>query len=625
MNMHAVLLIGAKDFSGFKCWYQLPEVDVSYSAGWSTVSATDREASDVVLVEYKWLVHLTTKDNIAFFSAFSSQPIIVLFDTTQPVDRESLIAIGVQAVWSVEELQHVALIPFLENAIERQRRLQEMEDEGREVSALIGKLKAMDVQPTDYVSGVTKILDAEWVEQSALMLKKVREQNDYLQKIAHHDGLTGLITRELFNEFFSATLSRVQRHEKQVALLYFDIDHFKQVNDTYGHPSGDQLLQQIAQRLRQVLRDEDLVARFGGDEFAVLLTEIANASAAGLVARKIMTALSDTPYQLEDYTINITVSIGIACYPFAGDTVAQLSKHADMALYRSKRGGRNRYQFFTNKINRQMVRRMTLERELDGAIEHDELQLVLQPNFTINNHVCPILNASINWMNRKYGIVSPKEFMPIAQQSHVMLDIGYWLMLKLVKQINLWQKQSSNARSLQYSIPLTFLQLSDQQFLPTVQSLISDCNVNADQLIFEIDQAQWSLEGAVDIASLQPLVELGCQVSMGRFGSAEMNLDRLIKMPFISSVIIEADTVGCSSDIEHSKLSLLISLASTMGWSVVVRDVQTAEEIECLQQLQVSQFSLHPQNLLLDPASVNQFLSQTPDPLDLLAQVSRTS
>ncbi len=617
MKMHTVLLIGAQDFSGFECWYRLPEVDLSHTPCFSMVSEADREAFDVVLVEYLWLVNLSTKDNIAFFSAFDHQPIIVLFDTIEPIDRESLIAIGVQAVWSVEELHHIDLVSFLECAIERHRRLQVLEDETRQVSTLIGKLKTMDVRTTDYVSGVTKILDSEWVEQSALMLKKVREQNSYLQQIVHHDDLTGLMTRDLFNEIFNSALSRVQRNAKQVALLYMDIDHFKQINDTFGHPVGDQLLQQVSQRLQQTLRDEDLVARLGGDEFAILLMEVSNASAAGLVARKLMNELSQKSYQIDEFEINVSVSIGIACYPFAGDSVEELSKHADMALYRSKRAGRNRYQFFTNKINRQMVRRMTLERELEGAIEHDEFSVALQPIFDQTDSTCHMLKAVLNWDNRKFGLVSSKEFLPIAQQSHVMLDLGYWLMTQLIKQIAVWQQQAGHSAAMQYSLPLSVLQLSDRQFIATLQSLLESHKVNPGRLIFEISQDQWLHEQGVSTDLLQPLIEMGCELSMVQFGEGGVDLDRLVSMP-LKRVLIDAHHVNCASDNKASKVDLLIAIAQAMQWQVIVGGVQNREELERLQQQQVSGFSLHHQNLLLNPSSASEFLSQSADPVALL-------
>ncbi|MDF1654617.1 MAG: diguanylate cyclase [Coxiellaceae bacterium] len=622
MTMHTVLLIGAQDFSGFECWYRLPEVDLSHTACWSTVSQADRAAFDVVMVEYLWLVQLSTKDNIAFFSAFNRQPIIVIFDTTESIDRESLIAIGVQAVWSVEELQHIELLSFLDCAIERQRRLQALEDESRQVSALISKLKTMDVRTTDYVSGVTKILDSEWVEQSALMLKKVREQNSYLQQIVHHDGLTGLMTRDLFNEIFSTTLSRVQRHEKQIALLYMDVDNFKHVNDTFGHPVGDQLLQQVAQRLMNALRDEDLVARLGGDEFAVLLMEVNNATAAGLVARKLMTELSQKPYQIDEFEMNVTVSIGIACYPFAGSSVEELSKHADMALYRSKRAGRNRYQFFTQKINRQMVRRMTLERELEGAIEHDELSIVLQPIFNVSDSQCHMLKSCIDWDNRKYGQVSSKEFLPIAQQSHVMLDLGYWLMGQLIEKIAVWQQQSDLSSPVKYSLPLSVLQLSDRHFLSTFESMLTNHQVNPSRIVFEIKQEQWLHEQGVSIELLQPLVDMGCELSMVQFGVGTLDLDRLIEVP-LRHVFVDAHYINCSADRAHSKMSLLTAIAHSMQCQVVVDGVQNLEELKSLQQQQVSGFALHPQSLLLPPDSVAQFLSRPDDPREMLQRLSK--
>ncbi|MDF1760315.1 MAG: diguanylate cyclase [Coxiellaceae bacterium] len=617
MKMHTVLLIGAQDFSGFECWYRLPEVDLSHTPCFSMVSEADRAAFDVVLVEYAWLVNLSTKDNIEFFKAFDHQPIIVLFDSVEPIDRESLIAIGVQAVWSVEELSHIDLVAFLECGIERHRRLQVLEDETRQVSTLIGKLKTMDVRTTDYVSGVTKILDSEWVEQSALMLKKVREQNSYLQQIVHHDDLTGLMTRDLFNEIFNTALSRVQRNAKQIALLYMDIDHFKQINDTFGHPVGDQLLQQVSQRLQQTLRDEDLVARLGGDEFAILLMEISNATAAGLVARKLMNELSQKSYQIDEFEINVSVSIGIACYPFAGDTVEELSKHADMALYRSKRAGRNRYQFFTNKINRQMVRRMTLERELEGAIEHDEFSVALQPIFNQADSTCHMLKAVLNWNNRKFGQVSCKEFLPIAEQSHVMIDLGYWLMRQLIKQIAVWQQQADHPSIMQYSLPLSVLQLSDRQFLSTLQSLLVSHKVNPNRLIFEINQDQWLHEQGVSIELLRPLIEMGCELSMARFGEGTVDLDRLVSMP-LKHVFVDAHYINCADVSEHSKVDVLTAIAHTMQWRLIIGGVQNLEELERLKQQQVSGFSLHHQNLLLNPSCASEFLSEPADPVALL-------
>lgn len=621
MSMHTVLLIGAHTFSGFECWYSLPEVDVSHTAQWQSVSEAEREAVDVVLVEYEWFVHLSTKESIAFFSGFHNQPIIVLFDKKESIDRESLIAVGVQAVWSVEELQHIDLEAFVERAIERHQRLQDLESEGRQVSALINTMKAVDVRANEYVSGVTKILDAEWVEQSALMLKKVREKNNFLQQIAHHDGLTGLMTRELFHEIMNTTLARVQRHEKHIALLYLDIDHFKQVNDTFGHPVGDQLIQQVAQRLQDTLRDEDLISRLGGDEFAILLMEVNNASAAGLVARKLLMKLNQAPFFIDDFKIPVSVSIGVACYPFAGDTVEELCKHADMALYRSKRGGRNRYQFYTKKINRQMVRRMTLERELDGAIDYNEMSLLFQPVFSMSPMQCQRMRVRLDWNNRKYGHVSVKEFLPIAQQSHMALDLGYWLLAHLIKQIAQWQREDNISSTLQFCVPLSFLQLSDRQFISVFQSLLASHEVDAARIIFEIDQPQWMQAQVMDYQLLKPLVELGSEVTLTQFGMAPIDIDRLLKMP-IARVVVDSSCINGGAGVDESKGNLLINIAQTMRLQIEVTLMESAKVLENLAQTQGLDFSLQEVKVSLNCDQVIDYINNSQDMTQLISLLS---
>ena len=288
-----------------------------------------------------------------------------------------------------------------------------------------------------------------------------------VEYLAYHDGLTALPNRSLFSKLLGQSISQAHRYDRQLAVLFLDLDRFKQINDTLGHEAGDQLLQEVATRLKACLRDSDTVARLGGDEFVVLLPELDVEKYAATVAQKILSAVA-RPFVLLGQEFRVTASIGISTYPQDGLDEQTLTKNADIAMYQAKEEGKNNFQFYSEKLNANSLERLTLESGLRHALERNEFQLHYQAKRDIRSGRITGMEALLRWQHPDLGTVAPMQFIPVAEETGLIVPIGKWVLKTACLQNVAWQ--SEGLPHLSMAVNLTARQFSDEGLLPDLTS-----------------------------------------------------------------------------------------------------------------------------------------------------------
>lgn len=507
--MHQLLLFGKKSFVGFQGWLHLGGFNCQRRLSWRRISSVQRGEYHAVIVEYSWLLRLSTEQHIEFIRAFDRQPIIVVFDGKQDIDREALIAIGIQAVWSVAELTQVDLAALISNESRRHQRI-----------------RHMDIAVNEFDAQVTKLLDRQWVEQTALMLKKVRAQNEQLQHLACHDGLTGLMTREFFNQMLGSALAQAKRHDKSFALMMLDVDHFKEINDTFGHLAGDRILQEMSSCLKQQLRSEDVIARLGGDEFAIFLADISHATMAGRVAKKILDAISELSVMIDGHEVLIKISIGIACYPQAGQSTHDLMKHADTALYQAKERGRNRFQYFSDHLNQSLKEQLVMEKRLWQAFDQGGIGVEYLPLQSQSEVVDAMAWARTYWQTDDLGKIADNELSAIIRASSRASQFDFFLLQCVIRKLS----QQANS-SLVIVFPVSYMLFSHASFYSILSDTLSEYEVYGKQLMFVISGEPWLRDAFLQGQLLRDVTSLGCSFCWQCVKELPQNLNQLVKLP----------------------------------------------------------------------------------------------
>ena len=403
-----------------------------------------------------------------------------------------------------------------------------------------------------------------------------------LTELAHYDELTGLPNRNYFMQHLAQHIEIARRHQHLLAVLFLDLDRFKNINDTLGHPYGDSLLQQVAERLSVLMRREDVVARLGGDEFVCLLPSVEHRDQVAQVAQKIISALS-RPFDVEGHELSACCSIGISLYPDDGDDGDTLIKHADSAMYRAKDQGRNRYEYYTHELTLQVSQRFRLERDLRRAIERRELHLVWQPQFRLASGALIGAECLLRWQHPEHGLVSPAEFIPLAEESDLILSIGDWVLCAAIAQISTWQ---ARAPALKASINLSPRQLSASGLSQRIRLLLEQYGVSPGQIQLELTESGL-MQGLDANAWLQQeAAALGLLLSIDDFGTGHSSLSRLKTLPINQLKIDRSfvrDIPGDENDVAITRS--IIGLARGLELEVVAEGVETAYQERFLREV----------------------------------------
>jgi len=404
-----------------------------------------------------------------------------------------------------------------------------------------------------------------------------------LVRLANRDAITGLPNRAQLQARLPKLLAEAERTGSLLALLYVDLDHFKDVNDSLGHSSGDRLLATVAQRLRRCVARGDLVARMGADEFVVIATGLPAASAVDYIARRIQETLT-APLELDGLRLGMLASIGISLYPSDGANLEQLLKHADIALHQAKRRGRANHQFFTGEMQTRLADRLELEHALRHALTDEQLFLEYQPAFDLQTRAPVGFEALVRWNHPQLGLVPPGRFVPIAEHDNLILELGAWVLRHVCRQLAEWQQQG--LMLLPVSINVTPRQFEHGRLVELVAGLTREFGIDAHWLHFEITESAAMQNSAQHLGALQALRNLGCRILIDDFGTGYSSLSYLKHLPIDTLKIDRAFVRDMASDTNDAAIvSAIIGIANSLGLHVVAEGVETAEQLACLTQL----------------------------------------
>ena len=393
--------------------------------------------------------------------------------------------------------------------------------------------------------------------------------------LAHHDALTCLPNRVRFQERLSEALARVHRGET-LAVLCLDLDRFKGVNDTLGHPIGDLLLKAVTDRLRKCVRSTDMIARLGGDEFAIVQTDVQQTADVTMLATRMIEEVS-APYVIEDHQVVIGLSVGIAIAPDDGLDADLLLKNADMALYRSKADGRGVYRFFEAEMDARMQVRRTMELDLRRAIVNGEFELFYQPLFNTQTQLITAFEALIRWHHPARGLIPPLDFVPLAEETGLIIPMGEWVMQKACEQAAHWPSQARVA------VNLSPVQFRGKTLLSMVSSALARSGLAAERLELEITETVLLQDSDATLATLHDLRALGVRISMDDFGTGYSSLSYLRKFPF-DKIKIDGSFIR---DITEQGLPIVRAVAamgSGLGIVTTAEGVETREQLELLER-----------------------------------------
>ena len=349
-----------------------------------------------------------------------------------------------------------------------------------------------------------------------------------MSRLAQYDSLTDLPNRMLLNDRLTHAIALAQRHRHRLAVLFLDVDRFKHVNDSLGHDIGDRLLQSVARRLLACVRTSDTVSRQGGDEFVILLSEVAHTQDAAATAAKILRALSP-PHRIDQHNLHSTASIGIVIYPDDGTDSETLLKHADFAMYHAKDTGRNNYQFFKPDMNVRALERQSLESDLRRAIERDEFVLHYQPRMNLKTGAVVCVEALIRWRHPHRGLVLPTHFVPIAEDCGVVASVGQWVLREACRQARAWQ--SEGLPPLSIAVNISAVELRGKDFVAGVRAILTETGLAPRYLELELTETFLMQDRQSTATVLQALKQLGVQLALDDFGTGFSSLSHLKSFP----------------------------------------------------------------------------------------------
>lgn len=398
---------------------------------------------------------------------------------------------------------------------------------------------------------------------------------------AAHDELTGLPNRWLFHVQLSQALMRADRSKLSVAVLVLDLDYFKAVNDSYGHATGDELLVQVAERMRSVLRESDTLARMGGDEFAILLTELTSLDEAVSVAIKLLLALQ-VLYRLKAQVLYSGASLGMAFYPDDAQDSDTLLRYADLAMYQAKQAGRGTYACYSNDLDRKVHESMQLHVRLKEAIAQDLLELHYQPQVGVESGLIVGVEALLRWNDPVLGPVSPARFIPVAEATGLILTLSDWVLETACKQIATW---SRNGTPLRVAINVSAQQFRQRNLPELVRDALALAGAPAELLDIEITESVAMLQPDLAREHINALVNMGCRVALDDFGTGYSSLGYLKVLPVSKLKIDKSFMDGIPKEVDDVTISrAIIALAHNLGMTIVAEGVETKAQLDFLHQ-----------------------------------------
>ncbi len=409
-----------------------------------------------------------------------------------------------------------------------------------------------------------------------------KHDEDRLRQLASFDTLTRLPNRALFQDRLNHAITHCRREQTRVALLFLDLDHFKNINDSLGHSIGDKLLVEVATRLTASVREQDTVARLGGDEFTVILEGFSQIDDPATVAEKIINSLS-RPYILEGHDINISPSIGISLFPEDADDPEILLRNADTAMYHAKDSGRNNYQFYSTELNQAATDRLVLETSLRAALYNEEFVLHYQPQIDVRTERIVAVEALLRWQHPEKGLIPPDRFIPLLEETGLIIPVGDWVIREACRQTRAWRDQGYPP--IQMAVNLSGRQFQGKQLADTISGILADAGLQAEDLELEITETVLMQDTDTTITTLNALNELGMRLSIDDFGTGYSSLAYLKRFPvhtlkidrsFIRDIVVSADDTAITEAV--------IAMSHRLNLEVVAEGVETPEQMAFLKR-----------------------------------------
>ncbi|HTP05836.1 MAG TPA: EAL domain-containing protein [Nitrospirota bacterium] len=444
-----------------------------------------------------------------------------------------------------------------------------------------------------------------------------KEAEEQIRYLAYYDSLTGLPNRTFYKELVSRSLLLAKRHHWTIAILFIDLDYFKRINDTLGHNIGDQLLRTVGDLIKTCIRKSDfiarseqdelenVVARLGGDEFIVLLNEIAHSQDASRVARRILKELG-RPFNLASHEVFVTASIGIALYPLDGNDAENLLKNADVAMYHAKNQGRNNYQFYTQSMNATSLQRLDLENDLRKALDRNEFLLYYQP--TVDVHTGAIIGAEalVRWKHPEKGMISPVEFIPLAEETGLIVPIGEWVLRTACIQNKAWQDAGNNI-PLRMSVNLSSRQFDQEGLIEIVSNALHDSGFDPQYLELEITESTIMKNPEKTATTLQKLKDMGICLSIDDFGTGYSSLGNLRRFPLDTLKIDRSFVMNITTDNDDAAITTaIIAMAHSLKLRVIAEGVESEEQKTFLRDLGCHEMQGY---LFSQPLAANDFFA----------------
>jgi diguanylate cyclase (GGDEF)-like protein/PAS domain S-box-containing protein len=406
-------------------------------------------------------------------------------------------------------------------------------------------------------------------------ITEAKESQQKLDHLAHHDPLTGLPNRMLFNDRLAHAMQRSEREHQQLALLFIDLDRFKNVNDTLGHHIGDELLKQVAHALTEKVRDGDTLARLGGDEFILLLENIDGQYGATVVADKLM-AVFEHPFMIADHELFVTCSVGVSLFPGDGEDLNMLIRNADVAMYQSKAHGRNGYRFYAAEMNGEGVERLRLESMLRRSIDKEEVFLNYQPQIEIDSGVLIGVEALVRWQHPELGLVPPVKFIPLAEDTGYINQLGKWVLFESCRQMIRWQEAGLYVPKL--AVNLSVKQFERGSIVSMVEGILKETGLEPHRLQLEVTESLIMNTGDA-LVFINDLHAIGVGLAIDDFGTGYSSLAYLKQLPVQTLKIDRSFIKDIATDAsEEAIATAIIQLGKSLNLSVIAEGVETPEQ-----------------------------------------------
>ena len=439
--------------------------------------------------------------------------------------------------------------------------------------------------------------------------RKIAEETINFQ--AYHDLLTKLPNRALLRDRLSLAINQAKREDEKLAVMFLDLDRFKNINDSLGHMIGDELLQQVSMRLKECIRAADTLARFGGDEFTLMLPKLHDGQEdASKLAEKITNTLKQ-PFNVEGHELYVSASIGIALYPQDGTNIDSLIKHADVAMYHVKGQGKNGYQFYSNEMNVPYIEKLSMDTGIHKALDNDEFNLVYQPQVNLRTGEIVGVEALLRWNHPEHGAISPSEFIPFAEESGLIIDIGYWVLKSACAELNRWRK--AGLPDIRMSVNISARQLMEDSIVSDVIDILKDYNVPGHCIELEITEHAIMNDMDSVIRKLKELSSHDITIAIDDFGTGYSSLSYLHKLPIhtlkIDRTFLKESRINKG---DNTIINTIVSMAKGLNLNVIAEGVESQSQLECLRGIECSEAQGFLFGKPLPPDVISQLLIQEP-------------